>query len=149
MFKKILVPLLIVSSLNLMVLSLNAFAEDSVFDGKDTLLCTVMNTRQCELDGCRLVDSEDIGVPQHILADFKKKRMTSTEFSGLNIETPIGNVTREDNRLFVRGIDENAEAPEDAVAWSMVVADPTGMMTLTIGSEEVAFVSFGACVPLE
>ena len=142
MLRQILVPVL-------MVLSLNAFADDSFYDGKDTLLCSVMNTRQCELDGCRLVDIQDIDVPRHILADFKKKRMTSTRYSGVNAETAIGSVTRMDNRLFLSGVDENAEALEDALSWTMVIADPTGMMTLTIAAEELAFVSFGACVPVE
>ena len=50
----------------------------------------------------------------------------------------MGSVARRDNRLFLSGVDENAEALEDALAWSMVIADPTGMMTLTIAAEELA-----------
>ncbi len=138
-----------VTAVGLMVLSLSAFAEDTFYDGTDTLLCSVMNTRQCETDGCRLVDIEEIDVPRHILVDFKKKRVTSTRHSGVNAETSIGSVIRKDNRLFLSGVDENAEAVEDALTWSMVIADPTGMMTLTIGAEELAFVAFGACVPVQ
>ena len=147
-FKKILAPVLMV--LCLQALAMQAFAaEESYYDGKDNLLCSVMTTRQCELDGCRHVDIEDLGVPRHLLTDFKKKRITSPSFSGLHAETRIGSMSQKDNRLFLHGVDENAEALEDALSWTMVIADPTGMMTLTIAAEEVAFVGFGACVPVE
>lgn len=133
----------------LIALSPQVLAEESYYDGKNTLLCSVLNTRQCDINGCQLVAIEDINLPRHILADFKKKRLSSTQFYETLVETRIHNVTRLDNLLFVSGVDESSKQAEDALAWSMAIAEPTGLMTLTINGDETAFVAFGVCVPVD
>jgi len=141
MLRKILLLLPLVAS--------PALAEDLHYDGSDPLLCTLMTLQQCDFAGCEHVDVERVGIPKYVIADFKKKQISSTEYSGVNLVTPIGGVKQVDNRLVLQGVDEASEDAEDAKAWTMVVAEPTGMMTFTVAAEESALVAFGACAPIE
>jgi len=137
-------------SLPLLVgLALPAAAADQHYDGSDPLLCTNMTTRQCGFDGCERVAVESLGAPRYVIVDFEENTLTSTEFSAEYLRTTIASVVRRDNRLVLQGIDEESEDAADAMAWTMVIADPTGMMTLTVAGEESAFVVFGACTPIE
>jgi len=133
----------------LMSLTVQAFAEDPHYDGSDPLLCTVLTTRQCDINDCERIEIESLGIPRHILVDFEKKVLTSTQYDQLNVETAIGSIVQIDNRLILQGSDETSAEAEDAQAWAIVIADPTGLMTFTIAGEEVAFVGFGACAPVE
>ena len=132
-----------------MALSTQAFAEDPHYDGSDPLLCTVLTTRQCDIHDCERIEIESLGIPRHILVDFKKKLLTSTQYDQLNAETAIGSIVQKDNRLILQGSDESSAEAEDAQAWAIVIADPTGLMTFTLTSEEIAYVGFGACAPVE
>ena len=133
----------------LMAMSTQAFAEDPHYDGSDPLLCTVLTTDQCDIDGCEEIEIEDLGMPRHFHVDFKKKRLSSTQYNQETSETVIDHVEQIDNRLILQGVDETTPEAEDAQAWAIVVADPTGMMTFTLTSEELAIVGFGACAPVE
>lgn len=126
-----------------------ALAEDEHYDASDPLLCTVMNARQCDINGCELVDAETIGARKHMRVDFKAKRLSTTEFSDVTLATAIESVTRKDNRLILQGIDEESAEAEDAKAWTLLIADPTGIMTMTVAGEEFAMVVMGACTPVE
>jgi hypothetical protein len=130
-------------------LATTAFAADEHYDGSDPLLCTNMTTRQCGFSGCDLVDVESLGAPRYVIVDFKEKVLSSTEYSTQSLLTPIGSYERKDNRLVLQGVDERSKEAEDALAWTMVIAAPTGMMTFTVAGEETAFVIFGACTPIE
>ena len=102
-----------------------ALAEDEHYDGSDPLLCTVMNARQCDINGCELMDDAALGARKFRRVHFK------------------------DNRLVLQGIDEASVEAEDAKAWTLLIADPTGMMTMTVAGEEFATVALGACTPVE
>jgi hypothetical protein len=126
-----------------------ALAEDEHYDGSDPLLCTVMNARQCDINGCELMDDADVGARKYMRVDFKDKRLTTTEFTDVTLATAIDSITRKDNRLILQGIDEASVEAEDAKAWTLLIADPTGMMTMTVAGEEFATVALGACTPVE
>lgn len=126
-----------------------ALAEDEHYDASDPLLCTVMNARQCDINGCELMDDADIGPRKYIRIDFKAKQLTTTEYSGVTLATAIGSTSRKDNRLILQGIDEESVEAEDAKAWTMLIADPTGLMTFTVAGDEFATVALGACTPVE
>ena len=131
------------------LMALPGFAEDLHYDGSDPLLCTLMMFQQCDFDGCERAEPASLGIPKYVIADFKKKQLSSTEYSGVNLVTPIAGVKQVDNRLVLQGIDQESEDAEDANAWTMMIAEPTGMMTFTVALEEGAFVAFGACAPIE
>jgi hypothetical protein len=41
----------------------------------------------------------------------------------------------------------NAWCSREGVMWGVMVAEDTGEMTLTAGSEKVGFIAFGGCAP--
>jgi hypothetical protein len=129
------------------VASIQATAKDQHYDGSDPLLCTLMTAQSCGITACEPASEDDLGGVKHLVVDFKRKRVASP---GTGVDAPITTVKRVDNRLFLQGINEQSgEDQDDARSWTMAIADPTGMMTLSVVGEEVAFVIFGACTPVE
>jgi hypothetical protein len=125
-----------------------ALAKDNHYDGSDPLLCTAMTAQICDVAGCAAADREaELNGVKHLVVDFERNRIKSP---GSGVEAKIDSFKQVDNRLFVHGISERVDAEEDdARSWTMAIADPTGMMTLTLAGEEMALVMFGACAPVE
>ena len=138
----------LIAMVGLMLLSGAALAKSKHYDGSDPLLCTAMTAQICDIAGCAPADREaELNGVKHLVLDFKRNRIKSPE-SG--VETRIDSVQQVDNRLFLQGMNERPDSDEDdARSWTMAIADPTGMMTLTLAGEEMAVVIFGACAPVQ
>lgn len=112
------------------------------FDGSHPLLCTSVETYDCEPGGnCIRGLADDINAPEFIFLDFKKKVARTTQASGEVRTTKIGTPTQDNMSLVLHGAQEG-------VGWSLTVAQETGDMALTIAGNEVAIVIFGACTPV-
>ncbi len=137
-----------------LTLSTHASARDEHYDGSDPLLCTAMTAQICDIYGCERAARDEISGVKHLVVDFKRDRVASVRGEG-SVAAAIKHMERNDNRLFLQGVnepatDDDSEADEDnARGWTMAIADPTGMMTLTVAGEEEAIVIFGACAPVE
>jgi|GEM_PF-2685331 len=126
-----------------------ALAIDNNFDGSEPLLCTLMAAQICDIYGCRQADRyEDLNGVRHLVIDFERDRIKVAQANS-RIEAPIGSRKQVDDRLFLSGVNQQAGANADeSRGWNIVIANPTGTMTLTVAGDDVAMASFGACTPV-
>jgi len=114
-----------------------ALASD--FDGSEKLRCVPTDATECSGAGeCKRVTVEEINIPRWITVDFKKKQLGGTDSDGEGETTPVENVRTADGQTILQGA-------ESGRAWSMVIDQMTGDMTIAIAGDETGFVLFGVC----
>ena len=119
------------------------------FDGSQPLLCASMDIIECDAGGeCYRVTAESISAPLFFRIDFKKKSIRATQTSKDERTTMIERMERVDGKLIIQGAEDGIEGVRDGLGWSLAIAEETGKMVLTGSGDEVAFVVFGACMPL-
>lgn len=122
------------------IVSVSAAAAN--FDGSQPLLCTSVETYDCEPGGnCIRGLADDINAPEFIFLDFKKSIARTTKASGEERTVKIGTTTQDNGSLILNGV-------QLGLGWSLAIVQETGHMTLTIAGNEVAIVVFGACTPV-
>ena len=105
------------------------------------LLCVPIEEVECGHTGdCQSNVYESMNIPQFIKVDLTEKRLSGTWRGNAEVTT-IQHVTHVDGRTILQGTERGR-------GWSMVIADESGKMTLTVADNEVAFLAFGACRPL-
>jgi hypothetical protein len=110
-------------------------------DGSGPLICAFTNAAECDSrSGCVNSTAEDIGLPAFFRVDFNNKKIVGAGpvVEGAKMETQIKSYERRDGQLIFQGIDVRA--------WSLVIIENTGWMTLTASGDDEAFVLFGACI---
>ncbi len=70
------------------------------------------------------------------------KRLSTTTASGLNRTTPIKHVDRQDGTIVLQGF-------EMGRAFSWIITEATGQVTVAVAFEGAAVAVFGSCTPLE
>ena len=109
------------------------------FDGSKKLRCVPTDATECSGAGkCERVMVEEINIPQWITVDFKKKTLSGTDSDGEEETTAIENVRTADGQTILQGA-------EGGRAWSIVIDQMTGDMTIAIAGDETGFVLFGVC----
>jgi hypothetical protein len=108
------------------------------FDGSQPLICALKDNFECGPDGCERVTSEAINLPQFLRLNFKEKQITTIREGAQVRTTRIENADSRNGKMFLRGL-------ENDLVWSLVIADDSGRMILTIAGDEAGFVIFGAC----
>ena len=109
------------------------------FDGSKKLRCVPTDATECSGAGeCKRVTVEEINIPRWIAVDFKKKKLSGTDSDGEDETTAIENVRVNDGETILQGA-------EGGRAWSMVIDQVTGDMTVAIAGDETGFVLFGVC----
>ena len=108
----------------------------------DKLLCTAVQVTRCFADGdCVISPPWELNVPQFIEVDLVDKRLSTTRASGQNRSTPIKNLEREDGLIFLQGV-------ENGRAFSFVITEETGMVSIAVARDGLAVSVFGACTPM-
>jgi hypothetical protein len=110
-------------------------------DGSTPVICAITNANECDsINGCVSSIAEDLGLPPFFRIDFNNKKIVAAgqAIEGTKMETQIKNYERHDGQLIFQGVDLRA--------WSMVITESTGWMTLTTSGDDEAFVLFGACM---
>ena len=103
------------------------------------LLCATIETFDCVPGGeCLRGTAMNVNLPQFIRINFKEKKISGIRESGEVLTTKIENMARIDGRLILQGIQEGK-------AWSIVITEPAGKMTVTVSDDQAGFVIFGAC----
>ena len=109
--------------------------------GQQRLLCTTGQATICYSDGdCDKGPAWSWDVPQFIEVDLEKKTLSTTKASGESRTTPIVNLKREDGQIVLQGY-------ENKRAFSFVIDEKMGWMTVAVARRDVAVSVFGACTP--
>ncbi len=53
-----------------------------------------------------------------------------------------------DGKLILQGAEDGYEKMRDGLGWTMAISEESGQVVLTASGEQVAFVVFGACIPM-
>ena len=110
--------------------------------GSDVILCTAVQVNVCYTSGeCESVPPWDLNIPEFIEIDVDKKVLRTTEASGQNRSTPIKNIQRGDGLLVIQGV-------EAGRAFSFLVNESTGRLSVAVAREGVNVAVFGVCTPV-
>ena len=117
-----------------------AFADD--LTGTDKFLCTVVQATRCGSDGvCDSGPPWKWNIPQFIEIDLAAKQLRTTKASGENRSTPIKNLERANGALALQGV-------EAGRAFSFVIVEETGELSVAVATADFSTSMFGACTPL-
>jgi hypothetical protein len=105
----------------------------------DKLLCSASEVIVCFEGGdCLEVLPVDLGVPQFVVIDLKKKLISTTKASGENRSTPIQALNRDETAIYLQGV-------EHMRAFSFVIDQATGLLTVAVSRDGLTASVFGAC----
>ena len=106
------------------------------FDGSKPLICAPVEAIDCGVGvGCTKGVPDDIGAPNFMRIDFKKKVIV-----GPKRTTAILFMDKTKEQLLLQGT-------ELGFAWTFAL-DAQGKMTATLADRAGAFIMFGSCTPL-
>jgi len=109
--------------------------------GQQRFLCTAAQVTLCYTDGdCDKGSAWDFDVPQFIEVDLVQKRLSTTKASGQSRTTPITSLQRDAGQIVLQGY-------ENKRAFSFLIDEKTGWLTVAIARRDVAVTVFGACTP--
>jgi len=111
---------------------------DNVEDA-DRLLCSSSQVMMCfETGECFTVPPWEIGVPQFVVIDRKKKSISTTKSSGENRTTSIASVNEANGDIFLQGFEQGR-------AFSIVINKSLGTLNAAVARDGVSVSVFGAC----
>ena len=124
-------------ALALLLASAASIADD--VSNSNKLLCSTSQLVVCFESGeCITMQPWEIGVPQFVIVDTKKKLISTTKASGENRSTPIRTLEREDSTIFLQGV-------EAGRAFSFSIDEQTGLLTVAVSRDGLTVSVFGAC----
>jgi hypothetical protein len=133
--------------LSIFITSLTVWAGD--FDGTRPLLISVIRAIECTPDGaCREVPFASVELPQFLKIDFTKKTIRPAAADDETPDTVIERQEVVDGKLILQGAEDGYEKIRDGLGWTMAISVETGQVVLTASGDQVAFVVFGAALPL-
>ena len=109
--------------------------------GADKFLCTAVQATVCDTTGdCEVGVPWLWNIPQFVVIDLEKKTLGTTRASGENRVTPINTLMQEDGLIVLQGV-------EGGRAFSFVIQEQTGNLSVAVAREELTVSVFGACTP--
>ena len=107
--------------------------------GLDKFLCSPAQIISCfEGAECSTLLPWEADIPQFVIIDTKKKLISTTKGSNENRSTPIQSVQREDSTIYLQGV-------EGGRAFSFVIEESSGLLTVSVARDGVTVTIFGAC----
>lgn len=117
-----------------------AWADD--LTGSDRLLCAAVQATHCVEEGDCVIDLPwNLNIPEFIEIDLIEKRLSTTAASGSNRATAIEHLSRQDGTIVLQGF-------EMGRAFSFVITEATGQLSVAVAREGRVVAVFGACTPL-
>jgi hypothetical protein len=133
--------------LSIFISSLTVWADD--FDGSRPLLFSVISAMECTPDNCcRAVAIESVDLPRFLKIDLNKKTIGPVSESDTRPDSVIERMERVDGKLILQGAEDGYESVRDGLGWTIAISEGTGRVVMTASGDQVAFVVFGACLPL-
>jgi len=80
----------------------------------------------------------ELSIPDFVVIDTKAKTVSTTKASGQNRSTPFSSVIRSDGVIFLQGL-------ESQRAFSFVIEEASGHMTVAIARDGLSVTVFGVC----
>ena len=120
------------------------------FDGTKPLLISIIRVIECTPDGtCIEVTPASAELPQFMKIDFTNKTI-SAAMGDDNSPNPTTIERQEvvDGKLILQGAEDGYEKMRDGLGWTMAISEENGQVVLTASGEQVAFVIFGASLPM-
>ena len=119
--------------------AIGALAQADQLTGIDRFICAAAQVQICiENDSCYVASAWELDVPDFVVIDLKKKKVSTTKASELNRSTTFTNVSKSDGTLFLQGV-------EAGRAFSFVIDEASGRMTVAVARDGIAVTVFGAC----
>jgi hypothetical protein len=113
------------------------------------LLCAVTQLLECADGGaCSQIDAEAIGAPRFLRIDVAGERIHNPEAGEQAPGSTVAHSERVDGKLILQGTDPGIEEVRDGVGWTVAVAEDARRLVLTAAGDAVAYVGFGACLPV-
>jgi hypothetical protein len=108
-------------------------------EGVDEIVCAAVQVQICiENDTCYVATTAELNMPDFVVIDTKKKTISTTKASGENRSTPFTSVAKSEGLIYLQGI-------ENGRAFSFVIEEATGLMTVAVARDGLAVSVFGVC----
>jgi hypothetical protein len=119
------------------------------FDGSKPLLVSVGRVLECTpVEGCKDASAEELGLPRFLKVDFVNKTIRPAQGREDIPDTVIERSEEVDGKLILQGAEDGYADMRDGLGWTMAISEDSGQVVLTASGDKVAFVVFGACLPL-
>lgn len=120
------------------ILSAVAVQADNL-EGVDRMVCATAQVQICiENDSCYSSSAMELGVPDFVVIDVNRKTISTTKASKENRSTKFSSVSRSDGLIYLQGV-------EGERAFSFVIHEETGRMTVAVSRDGLSVSVFGAC----
>lgn len=107
--------------------------------GVNKFVCAASQVQIClEGDTCYSALPWELGVPEFVVIDLKKKSISTTKSSGDDRSTIFNNLVRSDGNIILQGL-------EGGRAFSFIIDEPTGLMSVAVARDGMVVSVFGAC----
>ena len=114
-----------------------AMAEN--LEGTEEILCAAGQAQVCFENGeCFSVAPWELSIPDFVVIDTKAKTVSTTKASGENRSSPFSSVERNDGVIYLQGL-------EGQRAFSFVIEEASGHMTVAIARDGLSVTVFGVC----
>ncbi len=118
------------------------------FDGSELLQCRSSDGVQLYRDGApQPFQPESVGLPRIFIIDFKHKEIKPTNQSVVRRRSKIKRFERVESKVVLQGTEEGVEGVDDAVGWTMALAQDDGRFVITASGGDVGYIVFGSCRP--
>lgn len=108
-------------------------------EGVDRMICSAGQAKICfETGECYAASPWELNLPEFVIIDLKKKSISTTKASGLERSTKFSAVEKDDELIYLQGIDSGR-------AFSFVIDEVTGIMTVSVARDGISVSVFGAC----
>ena len=108
-------------------------------EGADRLLCAPEQIKICvEEADCYPAHNDELGVPAFVIIDLKNKKLQTTKASEQVRSTTFSNMTRSGGKIFLQGL-------ENGRAFSFLIDEASGRLTVAVSRDGVAVAAFGSC----
>jgi len=115
----------------------SATAEN--LEGIDEMVCAAGPAQIClETGECYATTPWELAMPDFVVIDMNERTISTTKASRLNRATEFTGVDKSDGVIFLQGI-------EYGRAFSFVIHEATGRMTVTVSLDGMSVTVFGAC----
>ena len=108
-------------------------------EGVDEMICSAGQAQIClETGDCYSAAPWELAIPDFVVINTREKTISTTEASELNRETTFCKVEKSNGLIYLHGT-------ENGRAFSFVIDEATGRMTVSVARDGLSVTVFGAC----